>query len=236
MKKLSLSVLLLVGVLVLSLPAFAKSTSVATSDPVFTLITPRLGAQLKGGSQVLVRWDFVADETVLHNPWAELELYMVDDHGLSLRITPQLNIMARSFSWTVPMVNTTSARIVLQFGIEGEGELSNLAQAGTFSIRTPKASGPPIGVELPSQPVTAGTDLDIRWTSTLDSSYIYDVMISYDRGGHFFTAGTTTDLRYAFPVDNDFAGTITVKIVARGNDGSKISTLLTPNATIHVKD
>ena len=84
MKKLSLSVLLLVGVLVLSLPAFAKSTSVATTDPVFTLITPRLGAQLKGGSQVLVRWDFVADETVLHNPWAELELYMRSRSGIGI--------------------------------------------------------------------------------------------------------------------------------------------------------
>jgi len=234
MKKLSLSVLLLVGVLVLSLPAFGKSTSAATTDPVFTLITPRVGAQLKGGSQIQVRWDLVVDESILRNPWAELELFLVDAHGLSLRLTPQLNIATRTFNWTVPMINTESARIVLQFGVEGEGELSYLTQNNTFSIRTKAA--PPIGLELPSQPVTAGSDLDIRWTSTLDSSYMYDVMISYDRGGHFFTAGTTTDLRYVFPVDNDFAGTITVKIVARGNDGGKISSLLTPNATIHVKD
>jgi len=106
MKKLSLSVLLLVGVLVLSLPAFGKSTSAATTDPVFTLITPRVGAQLKGGSQIQVRWDLVVDESILRNPWAELELFLVDAHGLSLRLTPQLNIATRTFNWTVPMINT----------------------------------------------------------------------------------------------------------------------------------
>jgi hypothetical protein len=234
MKKLSLSVFILMGVLVLSLPAFANSTS-AVTDPVFTVISPRVGQQLKGGSEVTLRWNLVIEESILQNPWAECELYLVDDHGLSLRLTPQLNITARTFNWTVPMINTTSARLVLQFGVEGEGELAQLPAAGTFSIRS-KLTTPPVELDLPSQPVIAGSDLNIRWNSTLDSSYVYDVMISYDRGGHFFKAGTTTESRYVFPVDQDIAGTITVKIVARGADGNKISTLLAPNATIHVKD
>jgi len=227
MKKIYLSIFLVLGVLVLSLPAFA-------TDPVFTMRNPQAGQVLRGGSHITVTWDLTIDKSVLENPWAELELYLVDDHGLSLRATPQLNIRARSFDWVVPTINTRSARFILQFGIEGAGELSQLSQTGTFTIGT--KAGPGIGIELPTQPVSAGSDLDIRWTSNLDTSYVYDVMISYDRGGHFFKAGTTTDTRYAFPVDEDFAGTITVRIVARGVDGSRVTSLLTPNAMIHTTD
>ena len=230
MKKVCFSVFFVLAVLALSLPVFAQSEY---TEPVFTLLTPSEGQVLKGGRHVTVAWDLVVDKTVLENPWAELELYLADDHGMFARITPELGIRTRSFDWLVPAVNMQSAHLVLQFGIQGNGDLYHLSQTGTFSIRTKAGAG--IGIELPTQ-ARAGEDLDIRWTSNLDSSYVFDVMISYDRGAHFFRAGTTGESRYLFPVDEDFSGSITVKIVGRGADGHRVSSLLTRDATILIRE
>src|SRR5205807_1364185 len=110
MKNLCLSVFLILGVVVLSLPAFAQSDYI---QPVFTLQTPQVGQQLRGGSHVTIAFDLVLDKSILDNPWAEMELFLVDDHALSMRITPELGIRARTFEWIVPPVNTRSARLVL---------------------------------------------------------------------------------------------------------------------------
>lgn len=205
------------------------------SDPIFELKTPRNGQVLKGGSTVTITWDLTVDEAIVNNPWSEMELFLGDENGLFTRITPQLGIGAKSFEWTVPRINARNAYISLQYGIEGEGDFYLIRQVGSFKIGT-KAEGPSIRLNSLSTSPRAGEDMAISWTSEMmNQSRGFDVMISYDRGAHFFRAGTTSESRFTFPVEEDFVGAITVKIVGVGTDGSKVATMLTPDATFRVK-
>ncbi len=84
--------------------------------------------------------------------------------------------------------------------------------------------------------VKPGEELEISWTSNLEGYSSYDVMVSYDRGAHFHKAGSTRDARYALHVDEDFTGSVIVQIVNRRADGSKVSSLLTREATVRIGD
>ena len=131
------SAALSLGVVLLSVPVFAQSPSGPEQvQPTFSVLVPHPGQQLRGGSRITLLWDLVVDKAFAENVWAEMELFLVDNQGLLLRITPQLGIGARSFEWVVPNINSKSARLVLQCGIEGDGELYNLPQTDTFSIKT----------------------------------------------------------------------------------------------------
>jgi hypothetical protein len=237
MKRTFVVVFMLLSVMALAIPVAAQKVMARPEfiEPVFDLKTPRDGQILKGGSVVTISWELSVDKAISDSPWSEMELFLADDNGLFTRITPQLGIMAKSFEWTVPRLNTRSARIVLQFGIEGEGDFYLLRQIGSFKIVT-KSGGPSILLNSLSHGPRAGEDMQISWTSEMiDRSRGFDVMISYDRGAHFFKAGTTTESVFTLPVEDDFAGAITIKINGVGTDGSKVSTLLTPEATFRVK-
>lgn len=241
MKKIYAFVFVLVVALALASSSSAQNSAQNVnlrpefSDPIFDLKTPRNGEVLKAGSTVSITWDLTVDRAIAENPWSEMELFLTDENGLFTRITPQLGIGAKSFEWTVPRVNSRSVRIVLQCGIEGEGDFYLIRQVGAFSIRS-KAGVPAILLNSLAHSPRAGEDMAISWTSdSLNSSRGFDVMISYDRGAHFFKAGSTTESRFNLPVEDDFAGTITVKIVGVAMDGSKIASMLTPEATFRVK-
>jgi hypothetical protein len=229
--------LIVFGALALTIPVGAQSKRSVEelSQPVFTLITPRPGQAVAGGSRVTVAWNLEVDKTISENPWAEMELFLLDDNGLNLRITPQLSVDAKTFEWTVPRVNSRSARIMLQVGIEGEGDFYNLTQVGSFFIRS--KAGATIMLNSLANNVKAGENLDISWTTEMmDSSRGFDVMISYNRGAHYFKAGTTTENRFSLPIDEDFSGSVTVMIVGRGTDGSKVSSLISPDATVRIRE
>ena len=59
-------------------------------------------------------------------------------------------------------------------------------------------------------------------------------MISYDCDAHFYKTGITTETRYALKVNKDFAGSISVQIVSRRANGSKVKSKLTDNALVRV--
>lgn len=237
MKKAYVVVFMLLGVMTLSIPASAQKVTprLEFSDPIFDLKTPRNGQVLKGGSTVTITWDLTVDPAIVNNPWSEMELFLADDNGLFTRITPQLGLSAKSFEWTLPRLNLRTAYIFLQYGIEGEGDFQLIRQVGSFRIAS-KAEGPRLMLNSLAHSPKAGEDMAISWTSEMmDQSRGFDVMISYDRGAHFFKAGTTTESRFNLPVEDDFAGAITVKIIGVGTDGSKVATMLTPDATFRVK-
>ena len=78
--------------------------------------------------------------------------------------------------------------------------------------------------------------MEITWTADrIDRSQGFDVMISYDRGAHFFKAGTTNETRFSLPIDAEFAGGVTVQVIGRTDDGTKVASLLTPHVTFRVK-
>jgi hypothetical protein len=164
-----------------------------------------------------------------------MEFVLETDEGVNMRITPQMNVDKRSFTWTVPNINTTTARLVLQCGIEGEGEMFRFVQTGTFTIRFLRSEAYILLNSLRGN-MNPGQNLDISWTSNLKGGTSYDVMISFDRGAHFHKAGTTTDTRFSYPVDADFAGAISVQIVGTRPDGRKVQSLLTRDASVRVTD
>ena len=120
-------------------------------------------------------------------------------------------------------------------GIEGDSEQYRFVQTGTFKIKS-SYKEPSITLNSMQEKVKPGEELEISWTSNLEGYSNYDVMVSYDRGAHFHKAGSTTDARYALHVDEDFGGSVIVQIVDRRADGSKVSSLLTREATVRIGD
>ena len=204
-----------------------------TTTSSFLLTNPHNGDVLRGGQQVQITWDLTLDKDITTNPFGEMEFFLQTNEGMFMRITPQLSPLARTFTWTVPSINTKTAKLVLMAGIEGGGDRYTFAQTGTFYIVTLRTS-PSIFLNSMQEDVKPGEDVEVSWTSNLDGYTSYDVMVSYDRGAHFHKAGTTTETRFALPVDEDFAGSITVQIVSRRADGSKVKSLLTKDATLRV--
>jgi hypothetical protein len=239
MKKYYLLAISLAFVLMIAtVPAMAQSKSTTPGENPnvsWTLLTPSAGVVLKAGSQVLVTWDMTLDREFIANEWAEMEYVLETGEGVNMRITPQMTVDKRSFTWTVPNLNTTTARLVLQCGIEGEGEQYRFVQGGTFTIKAARTD-PYILINSLRGNMNPGQNLDISWTSNLPAGTPFDVMVSFNRGAHFHKAGTTTDTRFAFPVEADFAGAITVQIVGARPDGRKVQSLLTRDATVRVTD
>src|SRR5262249_17731159 len=148
---------------------------------------PHNGDVLRGGQQVQVTWDLTLDKDFTTNPFAEMEFFFQTDEGIFTRITPQLDVKTRTFNWTVPNINTKTARLILQAGIDGSGERYTFAQTGTFYILTLSGS-PSITLNAMKEEAKAGDEVEVSWTSNLDGSASYDVMVSYDRGAHFHKA------------------------------------------------
>jgi hypothetical protein len=201
----------------------------------YRLLTPAPGDVLRPGDQVEITWELKMDKTFTENEWAEMEFFMETGEGVHVRITPQMRVSARSFVWTVPNVSTKTARLVLQAGLEGSGDMFRFPMEGTFTIKG-RRGDPSITLGALNREVKAGRNLDITWASNLPEGSSYDVMISYDRGAHFQKVGTTTGTRYDLPIGADFAGSITVQIVHTRGDGATIKSLQTRDATVTVGD
>lgn len=206
--------------------------------PTYTLVSPRPGTVLKSGTQVTITWEATFDPSFAGNPYAEMELFLVTNEGLNMRITPQLGTGTRSYVWTVPALSSSTARLVLQAGIEADGgDMYTLVPEGMFTIQKKKKGFVMLLNAFEQEEVRPGTDLDISWVAEeLDPNSGFDVMISYDRGAHFHKAGTTTETRFTLPIAEDFAGSITVQVVGRGAGGIKVPTMLTRDATVRVRD
>lgn len=229
---------MVISLVILTLSGVASAQSERISEnwskPVFTLQTPQAGDKITSGSVITIRWTLALDSAIVQNPWSEMELYLVDDGGLFMRITPQLDVTTKTFQWTVPNVNTKSAKLVLKCGIEGEGEMYDLSHAGTFSIKGRRGAN--VTVNSLTKNTKSGENMEISWVpEMMDAARMFDVMISYDRGAHFHKAGSTTESRFSLPVEADFSGSITVKIVGFALDGSRVESVLTPDVTTRVR-
>lgn len=124
---------------------------------------------------------------------------------------------------------------MLKAGVEGEGDSYNFVQDGMFYISS-DSRRPAIFLNSMRERTKPGTDMEITWTSNLEPGTNFDVMVSYDRGAHFFKAGSTVGNGFVLPIEEDFAGTITIQIVGRGADGSPIRSLLSGDATVRIRD
>ncbi|HKR64404.1 MAG TPA: hypothetical protein VJZ00_11795 [Thermoanaerobaculia bacterium] len=100
---------------------------------------PADGAMLRGGSYASLDWSASA----LPAGTEEWEAFLsVDDGGYyAFRITPHLDIERRTFTWLVPNVDATSAKILIRTG--DEKRETHFVIPGSFRIvRDPNADAP----------------------------------------------------------------------------------------------
>ena len=80
--------------------------------------SPEAGAALRAGDTVAVAWEAPCDRAETD----EIELVLSVDDGMTfqVRVTPELSACARRFEWRVPDLPTTTGRLALRIGREGD--------------------------------------------------------------------------------------------------------------------
>jgi len=223
------------AILLLFVGAAIPASAQNYQEPVFTLLNPKSGDVLRAGQQVTVEWKIILDPAIVSNEWAEMELVFETGEGHHMRVSPQMVVTRRTFTWIVPNIGTSTGRLLMQAGIEGEGELYRLQQAGTFTIRS--SSRVPTIEVMTRGDAKAGQQAEIAWnTANIAAGSSYDVMVSHDRGAHFHKAGSTTENRFMLPIAEDFAGTSVVQIVLNRANGTRVESVMTRWATVRASD
>jgi hypothetical protein len=110
--------------------ACALGAFATTASAGLTLLAPRAGDRLEGGSDATIRWT----ATSLPAHVDEWEAFLSVDGGAyyPVRITPHLDVGIRTFRFRVPNVATTRARLLLRIGDESDELRVELPQ--TFTI------------------------------------------------------------------------------------------------------
>ncbi len=140
------------AIVLLAVPAFAG----------ITLLAPRTGDRLEGGSDATLKW--AAD--VLPPDAAEWEAFLSVNGGgyYAVRITPHLDADIRSFTWHVPNIATTRARLMLRIGDETHERIIALPE--TFTIEATSAPIEPSFAESEAgESATPGSEPAIEWVS-----------------------------------------------------------------------
>ncbi|GEM_PF-1569137 len=140
-------------VLLLAAPAFAG----------ITLVSPRAGERLEGGTDATLTWAADALPPGVH----EWEAFLSIDGGgyYAVRITPHLSDAVRSVTWRVPNVTTSRACLMLRIGDEKNERILALPQ--TFAIEPSPA---PLELASPEseagEPATPDGDPAVEWVSS----------------------------------------------------------------------
>jgi hypothetical protein len=108
----------------------------ANATPSVTLLAPRAGTVLEGGTETELAWSAAS----LPEHVEEWEAFLSLDGGkyYAVRITPHLDADRRSFRWRVPSVATSDARILIRVGDEHDELAIEFPQ--TFRIVPGRAS------------------------------------------------------------------------------------------------
>jgi hypothetical protein len=124
--------------------------SLAARANVPQLQAPANGETLRGGSVARIDWS----ASPLPSGAEEWEAFLSIDGGgyYAFRITPHLDIERRSFTWLVPNVDTSNAKILLRTGDEKRER--HFVMPGTFRI----ARDPEAGAQLPSAVAMEGAE------------------------------------------------------------------------------
>ncbi len=151
--------------------AAAGIAAAATASPSIQLVAPRAGAVLDGGSETTLQWS--AASLPEHVEEWEAFLSLDDGRYYSVRLTPHLDAGIRSFSWHVPNVVTTHARILLRVGDERDERIIEFPQ--TFRI----VPGP-LSIDLHAR---AGVSTEDRGEPALPEAPAVVQWVTGDRSG-----------------------------------------------------
>lgn len=225
MKKLYSSFLFLSIVLALTLSASAQNKvpeqerGIGTAAS-FKLLYPSAGEVLTIGQSITIQWEDTVPESIAKDIWGEKEIVLLDGvSGQSYRISPEMSLRTKSFSWVVPAVPTDKAQIVMKMGT-ASGDTVYIVSSNVFTIaKSEEAKDSHVELKALAEAPKAGGKIQLSWSSDIQTYTTYDVMVSYDRGAHFHKAGSTSKFTYVINVPQDFSGSYTFQIVARVKDG-----------------
>ena len=78
-----------------------------------------------------------------------------------------------------------------------------------------------------------GNTVTLHWTSTVSDAVSYDVLVSSDRGAHFFSAGQTRGSDFSYAVPANYQGGLTFQVLANRLAGSSLKSALTRERITH---
>jgi hypothetical protein len=135
---------------VLAVPAAASTRVEPGAEPI-ELVAPRSGDTLAAGATAEVSWAPLARYAALRGI-EEWEAFLSVDGGKTypLRITPHLDADLRRFSWQVPPVPTTDARLLLRLGDEHRETVVVLPQRFSIVLSPLTAAAPAALLEVPA--------------------------------------------------------------------------------------
>jgi hypothetical protein len=123
----------------LAVAALTLAAPLLASSPI-DIVWPGEHGVLHSGQQVEIRWRSL-DADVAE---AELLLIVDDDTGFTVRLTPEFEPGRESFTWVVPSLPASAARIRLRVGVDGEEVESEPSESFRIEADTGDPL-PPIG-------------------------------------------------------------------------------------------
>lgn len=194
--------------------------------PRIIMSNPVKGQVVHPGDQVEIRWDYTVTPSG-NQAWCEQEIYLSLDGGVTndRRLTLALDPAVRHYMWTVPDVASDRAVLDIHYGCETTNfphEVPNIQKSAPFRIVKEGKPLQGLKVNTPAK-VVAGNAITIDWSSTVENVGSYEVLVSYDRGAHFTSIGTTSGLSYSWTVPADYVGSAMFRVIAHRPDGSTVA-------------
>jgi hypothetical protein len=209
----------------------ALAPGIAGAQVQTRLLYPAAGAILHPGQTIVVRWEVTLPPLPI--PGCEQELMLSLDGGRTnaIRMSRMLSPNTRQVAWTVPDVASRNAVIDLRYGCDGSVieppvDVPQFPQLQARFVIAPASPGPLEGVALvpfEMRTVAPGDTAFVSWQSSVARVQEFEVFVSYDRGAHFHSLGTTTATDLEWTAPKEMFGGVTFQVVARRADGTSVA-------------
>ena len=209
----------------------ALAPGIAGAQVQTHLLYPAAGAILHPGQTIVVRWEVTLPPLPI--PGCEQELMLSLDGGRSnaIRMSRMLSPTTRQVAWTVPLVSSRNAVIDLRYGCDGSVieppvDVPQFPQLQARFVIEAASPGPVETVALDAfetRTIAPGGTALVAWQSSVAKVDEFEVLVSYDRGAHFHSLGTTTATELEWTAPREMFGGVIFQVVARRADGSAVA-------------
>jgi hypothetical protein len=204
----------------------------STNLPRIRMLTPRKEQAFRPGDRVMITWEFVWPRGTREDPsmWCEQEIFLSLDGGKTnaRRVTVRLAPQARSFEWTVPNTPTDNAVLDLHYGCDTTSspvEKRNVQRQARFRILKPTKHTDEIQIaKLPAR-VAPSEAIQVHWESTVRGAGVFQVFVSYDRGGEYVQIGETYGTSFEWAAPAEYRGSLVFRIVTETDGGTVVESV-----------
>jgi len=209
----------------------ALAPGIATAQVQTRLLYPAAGAILHPGQTIVVRWEVTLPPVPI--PGCEQELMLSLDGGRTntIRMSRMLSPDTRQVAWTVPVVSSRNAVIDLRFGCDGSVieppvDVPQFPQLQARFTIAPASPGPLEALSLvpfETRTIAPGDTTLVAWQSSVAKVEEFEVLVSYDRGAHFHSLGTTAATELEWTAPQEMFGGVIFQVIARRADGTAVA-------------